>query len=98
MSDANAIPPTGDDTPAGVFDYYSVPVWMMKGYLEQLGGREVRDGYFEGDGWQAVLSAAPWRHIGSLRVGGTRAAFAGKDDVLAAFYIRLHQKTMRGGG
>jgi molybdopterin synthase sulfur carrier subunit len=86
------------ENPEGVFDYYSVPLWMMRGYLEQLGGREVGENSFQGDGWQATLSAAPWRHIGSLRVGGTRAAFTGAPDALEAFYLELHKKTMRGGG
>ncbi len=88
----------GEVQPEGVFDYYSVPLWMMKGYLEQLGGREGAENVFAGDGWQATLSAAPWRHIGSLRVGGTRVAFTGTPPVLDALYVELHKKTMRGGG
>ncbi len=86
------------ELPEGVFDYYSVPLWMMKGYLEQLGGREVAENTYAGEGWQATLSAAPWRHIGSLRVGGTRASFSGAPEALEPFYVRLHQRTMRGGG
>lgn len=89
--------PTQGDTD-NVHDYYSEPLWMMKGYLEQMGGREVTENAFEGAGWQALLSAAPWRHIGSLRVGGTRAQFSGAPEVLEPFFVQLHQKTMRGGG
>lgn len=89
----------GDASNQGdMHDYYSVPRFMMKDYLEQLGGREVSANVFEGEGWLATLSAAPWRHIGALRVGGTRAEFSGAPEVLERFYAKLHQKTMRGGG
>ena len=96
------MPGPSDDALAGgdaiIHDYYSVPVWMMKGYLEQLGGREQAENEFLGDGWRASLSAAPWRQIGSLRVGGTRAQFDGPPEVLAALFARLHPLTLRGGG
>jgi hypothetical protein len=79
-------------------DYYGVPLWMMKEYLTQLGAAETTDGRFAGSGWQAALEPAPWKQIGSLRVGGTRARFTGDADTLAALFERLHWKTMRGGG
>jgi hypothetical protein len=79
-------------------DYYGVPLWLMKEYLAQLGAAEGPDGRFEAPGWQALLEPAPWKTIGSLRVGGTRATFSGDAAVLAALFERLHWKTMRGGG
>lgn len=88
-----------DQNPAAApHDYYGVPLWMMKEYLAQLGAREVAENVFEGPGWQASLEAAPWKHVGSLRVGGTRAAFSGDSLALDALFERLHWKTLRGGG
>jgi len=79
-------------------DYYGVPVWLMKEYLLQLGGRPVGDNQVEGDGWRATLRAAEWRSIGSLRVGGATVVFEGEQATLDVLFERLHWKTLRGGG
>ncbi len=81
-----------------VHDYYGVPLWLMKEYLTQLGAAEVAENRFEAPGWQAELRPAPWRQLGSLRVGGTQAAFTGDAAALAQMFARLHWKTQRGGG
>lgn len=79
-------------------DYYGVPLWLMKEYLEQLGAHEGAEGVWEAEGWRASLRKAAPRHIGSLVVGGTTATFAGDAEALAALFERLHWKTLRGGG
>jgi hypothetical protein len=89
--------PAGPQAPQ-VHDYYGVPLWMMKEYLAQLGAAEVAENRFEAPGWQAELRPAAWKTIGSLRVGGTQAAFTGSDAALAQMFERLHWKTLRGGG
>jgi molybdopterin synthase sulfur carrier subunit len=82
----------------GPHDYYGVPLWMMKEYLAQLGASEAGENVFEAQGWRAVIEPAPWKQVGSLRVGGTRATFRGEPQALAALFERLHLKTLRGGG
>lgn len=79
-------------------DYYGVPRFLMKDYLLRLGATETGEDAFAGDGWHAVLSQAPWKEIGSLRVGGTTAEFSGDGPALDALFERLHILTMRGGG
>ncbi|MBE2238611.1 MAG: DUF1952 domain-containing protein [Caldilineaceae bacterium] len=79
-------------------DYYGVPLWLMKDYLAQLGGREVAEDAMEGDGWRAELRKAERRHIGSLSIGGAAVVFVGEQATLDALFERLHWKTLRGGG
>ncbi len=79
-------------------DYYGVPLWLMKEYLMQLGGREVDENVIEGEGWRAELRKAERRHIGSLSVGGATTIFFGEQETLDVLFERLHWKTLRGGG
>jgi len=94
-------------------DYYGVPLWLLKEYLGQLGGREQGDDTITGDvmagdvmagdvivgdGWRAELRKAERRHIGSLSIGGATAVFFGEQETLDALFERLHWKTLRGGG
>lgn len=79
-------------------DYYGVPIWLMKDYLAQLGGREISQDVVEGEGWRAELRKAKRRQIGSLSIGGATAIFSGEPDALDALFEKLHWKTLRGGG
>ncbi len=79
-------------------DFYGVPRFLMKDYLTVLGGREVGEDRFEGDGWQADLSQAPWRNLGSLRLGGTTVEFSGDPAAIEALLPELEKRTQRGGG
>ena len=79
-------------------DYYGVPLWLLKEYLTELGGKETEENVLTGPGWQAAVRKAEPRHIGSLRVGGATADFTGDDTALAALFEKLHWKTLRGGG
>jgi hypothetical protein len=83
---------------AQTHDYYGVPIWLMKEYLEQLGAHETGENEMEAECWRAHLRKADPRHIGSLVVGGTTATFRGEMQALEAMFERLHWKTLRGGG
>ena len=79
-------------------DYYGVPIWLMKEYLEQLGAQEEAENVLVAEGWRAHLRKADPRHLGSLVIGGTTVTFDGDAQALAAMFERLHWKTLRGGG
>lgn len=79
-------------------DYYGVPSWLMKEYLVDLGAEEQADDYLVADGWQARVSKATPKRIGSLEVGGATVEFTGDDTALDAMFEKLHWKTLRGGG
>jgi hypothetical protein len=48
---------------------HAIPLWLLREYLEELGGELMEDGQIIGRGWQAKLEKMPPREIGSLRVG-----------------------------
>lgn len=85
-------------TEAQTHDYYGVPLWLMKEYLEQLGAQDEGDDVLVAAGWRAQLRKADARRLGSLVIGGTTATFEGDAQALAAMFERLHWKTLRGGG
>lgn len=97
MSEAEAR--AGEDAaPITLRSDYGVPLFLMRDYLLRLGGVEAPAQHFAGDGWTATLEQAPWRQIGSLRVGGTTVTFHGAPGTLDDLRARLHLMTMRGGG
>jgi hypothetical protein len=79
-------------------DYYGVPIWLMKEYLEQLGAQEESENVLVAAGWRAHRRKADPRHLGSLVIGGATVTFEGDAAALAAMFERLHWKTLRGGG
>jgi len=98
---AQAVPgatPGTAETATATGDYYSVPLFLMQDYLRRLGAVEGPANSFTAAGWTAELRPAPWRHVGSLRIGGTTATFSGSQQTLDALLERLHLMTMRGGG
>jgi hypothetical protein len=79
-------------------EYHSVPDWLITDYLKDLGAVQTAPGELAGDGWRAVVGKAVPRRIGSLVVGGAAVTFTGEEPVLEALFVRLHRKTLRGGG
>ena len=53
-------------TEAQTHDYYGVPLWLMKEYLEQLGAQDEGDDVLVAAGWRAQLRKADARRLGSL--------------------------------
>lgn len=95
-------PAPDDEISTNTGDYYGVPLFLMQDYLRKLGGIEESPyrfrGQFDGSAWTADLAQAPWKHLGSLRVGGTTATFHAPQATLDALLARLHTMTLRGGG
>ena len=77
---------------------YGVPLWLMKKYLTDLGGREAGENVLVGDGWQAAVSKGEPRRIGSLVVGRIEVDVTGDDQAVETLLEKLHWKSMRGGG
>lgn len=77
---------------------YGVPLWLMKKYLTDLGGRETTENVLIGDGWQAVVSKSEPHKVGSLVVGRIEVNLTGDDRAVATLLEKLHWKSMRGGG
>lgn len=77
---------------------HAIPLWLLREYLEELGGTAVSDTEVEGEGWRAVLTKLPPKEIGSLRVGRVELRLDGEEEALAALRPGLDRKTLRAGG
>ena len=75
-----------------------IPLWLMRQYLEQLGGQAQADGWLRGDGWQARLMQVEDQAIGSLRVGRVHLELSGEAEVVEHVRRALGPKLMRAGG
>ena len=76
---------------------HSIPLWLLREYLEELGGTAENDNYVVGDGWTAVLTKLEPRKVGSLQVGQVEIKFAGEPETLDQLKTEFHKKTMRAG-
>lgn len=76
----------------------SMPVWLLREYLTEIGGQpDCNDGYC-GEGWVATIEKMENYTIGSLSVGQVRLIFAGEPEVLMETLPLLEEKMMRAGG
>ena len=80
-----------------------IPLWLVRGYLEDLGGRPTGEPAREhvtvvADAWGATLEQVEDFQIGSLRVGQVRLTLTGEDAVLRPMLAALEKRLFRGGG
>jgi hypothetical protein len=76
---------------------HAIPLWLLREYLEELGGETAGDGQILGQGWQANLEKMPPRQVGSLRVGIVKVTIEGEPVILDELLPELEKKTMRAG-
>ena len=74
-----------------------IPLWLLREYLEELGGMAVSETRVEGDGWVITLAKMEPFAIGSLRVGQVMMEIQGEDEAIARLNPKLEKKTMRAG-
>ncbi len=75
-----------------------VPLWLLREYLEEIGGQLQADGGLAGDGWMARLTQVDDYVIGSLRVGQVRVEIAGEAASVGRARAALEPKLLRAGG
>ena len=74
-----------------------IPYFLLKEYLEELGGHQVKRDEIAGDGWSVkLIKMAPYK-LFSLEVGQTRLEMALEDEIAEDFLKRFSMKTMRAG-
>jgi hypothetical protein len=76
---------------------HAIPLWLLREYLEELGGEAVADDHVVGDGWEARLEKMPPRQVGSLRVGIVQITLEGSSAALDELLPEFEKKTMRAG-
>jgi hypothetical protein len=76
---------------------HAIPLWLLREYLEELGGEAVAEDHVVGEGWQARLEKMPPRQVGSLRVGIVQVTLEGESADLDDLLPDFEKKTMRAG-
>ena len=71
-----------------------IPFFLLREYLEELGGTATDDGLVEGDGWTATLEKMEPFRIGSLSVGQTKVTLEIEDHLVDDFMGRFSMKTL----
>ncbi|MBP1464123.1 DUF1952 domain-containing protein [Candidatus Chloroploca sp. M-50] len=77
----------------------AVPLWLLRAYLEELGGTLEGDYAVRGPDWYAYLTQLHDYEVGSLRIGQVYIAFEGDINALQPIREGLTVKLQtRGGG
>jgi hypothetical protein len=74
-----------------------IPFFLLREYLEDLGGKAISEHRVEGPGWQADLERMEPFRIGSLSVGQTKMILEIEDQRADDFMKRFELKTLRAG-
>ena len=74
-----------------------IPYFLLKEYLQELGGHLVGENLVVGDGWKVGLERIEPYRIGSLVVGQTRLTMELEDRIADDFQERFFKKTLRAG-
>jgi hypothetical protein len=74
-----------------------IPYFLLKEYLQELGGVPVAENEIAGDGWHVQLEKMEPFRLKSLSVGQTRLTMNIREDVYDDFMARFSMKTLRAG-
>lgn len=75
-----------------------IPYFLLKEYLQEMGGTLEGENFIRGDGWSVLLERMEPFRIGSLSVGQTRLEIELEDRVAESFMEQFGKKTLRAGG
>jgi len=75
-----------------------IPLWLIREYLVELGGRPIGEDSAEGEGWTAELEQIEDFQIGALKVGQVRLTLVGDEAKVSALNLRMDDKLLRAGG
>jgi hypothetical protein len=74
-----------------------IPYFLLKEYLQELGGTLVSENEVQGEGWTVRLEKMEPFRLKSLSVGQTRLHMDIREDVFDDFMERFALKTLRAG-
>jgi len=75
-----------------------IPLWLMREYLEELGGKAKGDNDVTAADWDAHIYKVEDFKLGSISIGRVRLELYGEDSVIESLLPRLELKLLRGGG
>ncbi len=74
-----------------------IPFFLLREYLEDLGGTAVAEDRVKGPGWSVKLERMEPFRLGSLKVGQTRLEIEIEEHLADDFMERFGKKTLRAG-
>ena len=74
-----------------------IPYFLLREYLEELGGTALNEEQVQGPGWSVKLVRMEPFRLGSLSVGQTRLEMEIEDHLVDDFMDRFGKKTLRAG-
>ncbi|MBC8335227.1 MAG: DUF1952 domain-containing protein [Anaerolineales bacterium] len=75
-----------------------IPFFLLKEYLEEMGGKSLNENQVQGPGWTVDMSRMEPFKIGSLSIGQTLLEIQIEDHAVDDFLKVFGQKTLRAGG
>ncbi|HKJ37181.1 MAG TPA: DUF1952 domain-containing protein [Anaerolineales bacterium] len=81
-----------------VHEMRGIPNYLLKEYLQELGGTLIGEDLIKGDGWSVKVEKMEPFKLFSLTVGQSRLTMELEDDVADDFLERFKKKTLRAGG
>ncbi len=75
-----------------------IPLWLLREYLQEMGGTAIDDSFVQAAGWSVRLARMEPFRLGSLEVGQTRLDIEIEDQLADAFMQQFARKTLRAGG
>lgn len=75
-----------------------IPYFLLKEYLQEMGGTLTEDDLVRAEGWSVRLERMEPFRLGSLSVGQTRLTIEIEDHLVESFLAQFGKKTLRAGG
>lgn len=75
-----------------------IPYFLLKEYLQEMGGTLEGDDFVRAEGWSVRLERMEPFRLGSLSVGQTRLTVEIEDHLVDGFLAQFGKKTLRAGG
>ena len=75
-----------------------IPLWLIREYLEELGGTPRGENAADGEGWKGELEQIEDFTIGSLAIGQVLITLEGDDATVQRINTLLDDKLLRAGG
>ena len=75
-----------------------IPLWLIREYLVEMGGRAINPNLIEGEGWMVTLSQMADYQIGSISIGQVRLTLKAKVATMNTIKPALEKKLIRAGG
>lgn len=75
-----------------------IPFFLLKEYLEEMGGKEIEENKIQGAGWTVHLERMEPFRLGSLSIGQSKLTIEIEEAVEEDFIKKFSMKTLRAGG